>query len=55
MAWWHKCDHCGDLDHSCYEVKCHLCGKDGWSNDFDFYGYVGGREIWFCDDCELAD
>lgn len=34
MAWHHRCSHCGEQDHECYEVQCARCKSIGWSNEF---------------------
>ncbi len=47
MAWWHKCEHCGGLDHSCYEVTCARCGKRGWDQEF----IAEEGDEWECPTC----
>lgn len=48
MAWWHTCDHCGEMDHECVQETCpgedcpmcaneacRKCGAGCWSRRTD--------------------
>lgn len=47
MAWFHPCEHCGDLDHSCQRVKCARCGVEGLDKDF----VIEEGDEWECPPC----
>jgi hypothetical protein len=47
VAWWHRCSHCGEMDHECDEVVCARCGKKGWSNEF----CMEEGDEWECPPC----